>query len=212
MSLDSRSTIWVGNPAVEVGVEIVSPVTAEIAGTIDQEWLPLLKAAATEDADWVWSDIVGEECSGPGFASFAMINVARVEGVLVLERGRRMRGTLAEGVTMHYLATAPWNRQKDDGSPLVPGGTRARPVGAVLLARAIMFSQDEGYEGRLGWESLDGAIKWYKDQFEGLPPLAEFGRDLGDEKLFSFETDSKAAQAFLERFQNHGPALLRRCR
>jgi hypothetical protein len=155
---------------------------------------------------------VGDECYGPGFASFAMINGARVEGVVVLETGRRMLGTMAEGVTMHYLATAPWNRVNDDDAPLVPGVPRARPVGAVLLARALIFSQEEGYEGRLGWESLDGAIKWYRGQFAELPPLAEFGRDLSDENLFSFETDSKAAQAFLEKFRGYGAALLRRYR
>jgi len=210
MSLDARSTISFGYPAKKAEVEIVSPITAEMAATIDREWRPLLEQVGTQDAEWVWSDIVNE-CSGAQFASFAMINGGRIEGVLVLERDRRMLGTLAVGATMHYLATAPWNRLKDDGTPLFPEIPRARPVGAVLLARALMFSQDEGFEGRLGWESLDGALTWYRDQFAGLPPLSEFGRDLSDENLLSFETDLKASQAFLDQFRREGAALLRRC-
>ena len=103
-------------------------------------------------------DATADHHSGERFASFAMVSPGkRLEGIVVLERGRQMQlSPFTEGATMHYLATAPWNRLKRDGTQLLPDYDRARPVGSVLLTRAFMYSRDMGYEGRMNWESLEG--------------------------------------------------------
>jgi hypothetical protein len=205
MAVDSRVVVSLGFQPVEV--EIISPATMDIAATADRDWGDLLKAAKTEDSSWVWADIIGDECLGVRFTSFAMISPRGVEGIMVLERGRMMQTPFAEGVTMHYLATAPWNRLKSDRTPLIPERERAKPIGSVLLTRALMFSHDEGYEGRLGWETLEGAREWYRDQFAGLSRFRELPRDLSPENLVSFETDSQSARAYLDA----NKTILSRC-
>ena len=142
---------------------------------------------------------------GDRYASFAMIGPTeeRVEGIVVLERGRIMHTPpLAEGATMHYLATAPWNRLRSDGTQLFPTYERARPVGSVLLARALLYSRDMGYEGRLNWESLEGSRDWYRGQFAGFPGhLTEMPRSLSGDGYLTFETDSQLGLAYLAQHE-----------
>jgi len=197
MAVDSHASVRIGSHTVEV--EIISPVTMTVATAVDREWGPLLKTADTEDSSWAWGQIIADH-SGDRFASFAMVSPQRVEGIIVVERGRIMQTAFVEGTTMHYLATAPWNRLKCDGSPLVPGYERARPVGSVLLTRAFIYSVDEGYDGRLNWETLEGAQKWYREQFSGLPgTLTVLPRSLSNDGYLSFETDSQLSEAYLVR-------------
>lgn len=200
MAVDSRADITLGSQAVEV--EIISPVTPEIARTVDCEWRPLLEAARTEDREWpAWEKIIADH-SGTRFASFAMVSPSsRVEGIVVLESGRAMQATpFAEGATMHFLATAPWNRLNSDRTPLFPAYERAKPVGSILLTRAFLYSREMGYEGRLNWESLEGSEDWYRKQFLDLPgSITELPRSLSSDNYLTFETDSKRGLAYLSR-------------
>jgi hypothetical protein len=200
MAVDSRVHITLGSQTVEA--EIISPITMDIAGSADREWRPLLQAAQAEDREWpLWQQIISDH-SQKRFASFAMVSPGRrLEGMVVLESGRAMQMTpFAEGATMHYLATAPWNRLKSDGTQLFPEYDRARPVGSVLLTRAFVYSREMGYGGRLNWESLEGSQDWYREQFAGLPGLlSALPRSLSDDGYLTFETDSQLGLAYLAK-------------
>jgi hypothetical protein len=135
MAVDSLDYISLGSQT-NVEVEIISPATMDLAAVADREWGPLLQVAQTEDRDWPpWQQIIAD-MSGERFASFAMVSSgARVEGIMVLESGRIMQATpFAEGATMHYLAAAPWNRLKSDGTQLFPEYDRASRDNAPGLA------------------------------------------------------------------------------
>jgi hypothetical protein len=203
MAVDCHTDVTLGAQTAEVS--IVSPVTPDIAALADEAWRPLLQAAQTEDRDWpLWQDIINE-MSGDRYASFGMIGpTRRVEGIVVLERGRMLQtAPLAEGATMHYLATAPWNRLRKDGTPLFPAYERARPVGSCLLVRALSYSRDMGYGGRLSWESLEGSLEWYRGQFVGLPGrLTERPRSLNEDGYLSLETNSQLGLAYLAQHEH----------
>ena len=202
MSVDCRTFVTLGNQTIEA--TIVSPVNGDIAAVADKAWRPLLRAVQTEDSDWpTWQDIIGD-MTGDRYASFAMIGQGeRVEGIVVLERGRMLHTPpLAEGATMHYLAAAPWNRLGSDGAQLCSTHERTKPVGSVLLARAFLYSRDMGYEGRLNWESLEGSQGWYRGQFAGLAGcLTEMPGSLSDDGYLTFETDSQLGLAYLARHE-----------
>jgi hypothetical protein len=97
-------------------------------------------------------------------------------------------------VYVDFLEVAPWNWV----IPEIGQRGRFRSIGSVLLWRAIKFSEEEGFHGRLGLHSLRQS-EWFYDK-AGLTPL---GRDASKQNLLYFELSRVAAQAILQRGEKH---------
>lgn len=166
MPLDSVVTLRLDGTAVEG--EIHSPITAEMTSSVDRDWPSLLAQHDQPDKDWRWEQILRHHPDGEAYKSFALTCRNRVEGLLVVNRERQMRGELVTGSYMEYVASAPWNRAARGGGALVAGHGRVTPCGQVLVARAAMFSVEEGHRGWLGWNSLPGdTLSWYRKLIPG---------------------------------------------
>ena len=98
---------------------------------------------------------------------------------------------------LELLASAPWDRgtlkeKIDCGRP------RITPVGSCLLWQAVQLSRELGHEGRLGWHSLETAVRDYAKAFgSGLQTLG-IDYEKGMEWL---EVSARAASAFQSRME-----------
>lgn len=91
-------------------------------------------------------------------------------------------------VYIDYLEVAPWNLNLPDiGQP-----RRYRGVGGVLLREAVLYSQQEGFHGRVGLHSLPQS-----EQFYTACGLVAVERDAAKQDLLYFEMTTEAAARYI---------------
>lgn len=93
-------------------------------------------------------------------------------------------------VYIDFLEVAPWNWV----IPEIGRMGRFRAVGSTLLWKAVIQSQEEGFQGRVGLHSLPQSEKFY-EKF-GMTPLR---RDDTKQNLLYMELSAEQATGFLER-------------
>lgn len=157
----------------------------------------MLSRGQQGDAHWPWRKWVPGY--GRGYRKYAVHVEGVYQGFMVVRELDWLRGT--EGghpcCYLELIAAAPWNRAKlrekiDCGRP------RITPVGSCLLWRAVRLSVELGYQGRLAWHSLEGALDNYEGAFkDGLENL---GEDY-EKGLPWLEIGSRAAAAFQSRME-----------
>lgn len=120
-----------------------------------------LIAANIQDFSWEWESKAKTFKERLDYVSYALECNGRTQGFMIIEAGkRRSQLTGFEDKTIvyvEYIATAPWNRFNFTQSPTYKG------IGSVLMLAAIHYSQNEGYEGRIGLTALKQSEKWYND-------------------------------------------------
>jgi hypothetical protein len=94
-------------------------------------------------------------------------------------------------IYIDYLEAAPWNWI------VPPLGERGqyRGIGSVLIRRAVMQSEDEGFHGRVGLHALPQAVAFYQKAC-GMTLVAQ---DANKENLMYFEFTRAQAEAFMEK-------------
>jgi hypothetical protein len=92
-------------------------------------------------------------------------------------------------LTVHFLASAPWN------VPSFVDNPRFGLVGKIFVAAAIQLSLDNGFHGRIGLHSLPQAEAFYMDACN----MTDLGIDAGPggENLRYFEMTPNQAKIFL---------------
>lgn len=186
--------------------ELLDRIHAEDLTCFQQDWLPpmhskideLKKAGQynrqtvnlwnVEDFLWQWPGKCQDRIGKLEWASFALRCGGNTQGLMFLNllRRARLQSQLSQHlVYVDLVSTAPWNRPRLTPKPLYAG------VGTVLITEAILLSQEEGFEGRVGLHSLPGAEMLYRNKF-GMDCL---GPDPGYDGLPYFElTPQRATQ------------------
>ena len=119
-----------------------------------------------------------------------------IQGIIILQLDRSCHHTSQNGmplVYVDYIATAPWNNTHVLG--LLGQSARYKSVGGILLSKAIVISQEYGWDGRLGLHSLRQTEDYYRSRFHML----DLGKDAAYYDLRYFEMTSEIASAFLTR-------------
>ncbi len=143
-----------------------------------------------EDVHWQWSRKCQDRIGKLEWASYAVRCGGMTQGLMFVNLVRRCR--LASQLNQHLVyidlvSTAPWNRPRLEPKPIYGG------VGTLLITEAILHSQDEGFDGRVGLHSLPGAEKLYQNKF-GLDCL---GPDPAYDGLPYFELTAQRAAELL---------------
>ena len=124
----------------------------------DQFWQPLLLEFDEPDAGLSWEFKQRRAARQGNYECYAIEHEGLTQGLLMLEIqnhwsqfdwGERL-------VYIEHIMTAPWNRPNIQRPPELKG------VGTVFMAWARQRSQELGYRGRVGLESLPGAIRFYE--------------------------------------------------
>ena len=105
-----------------------------------------------EDSHWEWDSFIEWSVYYPErLPAYALDAQSNLQGLMSLETtGPAIR---EYGTHVLRLSTAPWNR---------PPMRRFFAVGSLLIARAILHSLDDGYDGRIHLESLSGSERFYE--------------------------------------------------
>ena len=123
----------------------------------DRLWQPLLLEFDEPDAGLSWDFKQRRAAEHENYECYAIEYDNLTQGLLMLETqnhwsqfdwGKRL-------VYVEHIMTAPWNRTTIQR----PG--RFKGVGTALMAWARRRSQDLGYRGRVGLESLPRAVQFY---------------------------------------------------
>jgi hypothetical protein len=186
--------------------ELFDRIHAEDVTCFQDHWLPPMQAKIDElklagqynrqtvgqwnleDAHWGWPAKFQSRAGQLQWASYALRCSGMTQGLMFVNLVYRCR--LPSQLNQHMLyvdlvSTAPWNRHRLTPSPLYGG------VGMVLVTEAILRSEDEGFDGRVGLHSLPGAETLYRDKL-GMDCL---GPDPAYNGLLYFEmTPQRAAQ------------------
>lgn len=143
-----------------------------------------------QDAGWDWPERFAEREGQLAWKSFALRCAGRTQGLMFVDLLRRSRLQGQQNQHLVYidiLATAPWNRGRLVDVPSYRG------VGVVMVTEAILLSQEESFEGRIGLHSLPQADGFYSRTCSMI--------DLGpcDMKggMHYFEIDPRGASAWL---------------
>jgi hypothetical protein len=189
---------------------------AEVIETIDEndiacfqrEWLPPIQrkvdelkatnqyhaqgvsAGNIEDFQWQWPDKSHDRTGQLEWGSYALRCDGLTQGLMFVNMLRRCRLESQLNQHMVYvdlMSTAPWNRPRLVDNPLYGG------VGTVLLTEAILLSQSQEFEGRIGLHSLPGAESLYRDKFR----MTCLGADPTYSGLLYFELTPELARALL---------------
>lgn len=174
------------DPAKPAGQNLV---TAEILPLDPEKHLPAvlawqtsLLAAGEPDATWDWKDLVEEArrnaSVGRGaFETYALLHGDEVQAIMMIETiAHRGRDGNAALVYVEYVATAPWNRRREQVAPRFTG------CGSAIMMMAVKRSRELGYGGRLGLHSLPEARGFY-----GKSGMKDYGADPAEEGYHYFE-------------------------
>ena len=123
----------------------------------DQFWQPLLLEFDEPDAGLSWEFKQRRATERDNYECYAIEYDNLTQGLLMLETqnhwsqfdwGERL-------VYIEHIMTAPWNRAN------IQRPAELKGVGSALMAWARKRSQELGYRGRVGLESLPGAVRFY---------------------------------------------------
>jgi hypothetical protein len=182
---------------------LIHPVDMEYARRADDEWAVFLAtkmaealASGTplerpEDGHWNWERkvrLTGHLLSYPFYA--VECGGGRAQGLMLLKTDGafgRLREQVSQAlVSVEFLATAPWNREKIVTQPLYRG------VGTVLVRAAVETSLALEFKGRIALHALPGAEEFYERI--GMTCL---GPDCRKKNLKYFEMTAGQAAAFM---------------
>ncbi len=125
----------------------------------DQFWQPLLLEFDEPDAGLSWEFKQRRAAEHDNYECYAIEYNNLTQGLLMLETknhwsqfdwGERL-------IYVECVVTAPWNRRIRIQRP-----PELKGVGTVLIDWARQRSRDLGYQGRVGLESLPGAVRFYE--------------------------------------------------
>lgn len=144
---------------------IVPGVLTELAPRhledFETRWMSQLREAREEDKYWDWQFKKRLTArSEEEYEGYAIECEELTQGLLLLEI-QRHRSFFQRGERLVYVeavSAAPWNRIWLQSTP------RFRGIGTVLLDFAQQRSLELGYGGRVGLESLPGAIGFYESR------------------------------------------------
>jgi hypothetical protein len=167
----------------------------------NKEWKSLLgdENESEEDISWDWDYILHHECrEQDDFRHFGIVICNTWHALIVLRPDYTLRlgGVGEKGLLVEYLAIAPWHRNlvRERNGIETP---RISPLGRWLMWTAIRLSRELGTEGRLCWESKQGAEESYRKMFPNLKITGPQGSDL----LSWMEIDQRDATEFERKFQ-----------
>jgi hypothetical protein len=145
-----------------------------------------------ESLHWDWS-LKAKELRYLSYNGFAVECEGEFQGVLLVnqtghfadleeDRGKPL-------VYIEYLEVAPWNWNV----PSLNQAGRFGLAGTVLFQRAVEYSNEQEFAGRIGLHALPAAEQFY----EQVCGMQRFGQDPNKEGLVYFELSRAAAAARL---------------
>jgi hypothetical protein len=154
---------------------------------VDSLWQPVQEMLLEgqqerpEHAHWRWAWKLTEYSIDK--VGFAVEHEGIPQAVMIAKRGNTAR--LSEQTNqpllyIDYLATAPWNNTALTQTP------RYRLCGTALWKAAIKYSQEQGWEGRVGLHSLRQSEGFYRDVCQ----MSDLGHDPDYDNLRYFEWKS----------------------
>ena len=166
-------------------------------------WKPLLRArraefstaqaaavANVQDAHWNWAEKAVAADRSMAYETFAIEASGTTQGLMLVNLVKQAQLPEQRGRELVYIelvASAPWNRPRFVASPKYKG------VGRLLVATAVSWSDELGFNGRIGLHSLPQSESWYRDE-------AKFAAGGYDEtkSMHYFEFTAELAHAFVE--------------
>lgn len=157
------------------------------------------RASWPQSIDWDWANkaaYLKPYAPGP-FSPFRMLGL-RAQGewqgmMLASSYGHKTKLGAAgrDLVYVDFVETAPWNWD----FAAIGQTKRFAGVGLQLIELAVRWSDDLGYKGRLGLQSLPQSEGFYRNACG----MTDLGPDPASQyKLHYFELDEKGARSFLE--------------
>ena len=154
----------------------------------EQLWKPLFPSPAP-DSHWDWVAKARYAVASMAFETFAVECGGDTQGLMLVNMASFARIDSQRGRDLIYielLSTAPWNR------PTHSEGAKYRGVGRVLIATAIRFSIEQGFNGRIGLHSLATSESWYREVLR----FTDCGYDTGKRMQYFEMTDEQATAFF----------------
>lgn len=126
--------------------------------------------------------------------SMSIVCNGMTQAMMIMDLSRRARihtQINSHLVYIHFLETAPWNRQDLNNKNKVVGYSGC---GSILLYAAVELSKAEGFKGRIGLHSLPQSNEFYANRIG----MTDLGKDSSYENLRYFEMTPETAEAFLK--------------
>lgn len=169
---------------------------------IERQWWPyrlnmvfeILKnnAPRPESLHWDWS-MKARELELLEADGFGIVMDGKWQGAMLTKSARYFARLGADTgkpiVYIDYLEVAPWNWN------LKAIGKRGmiKGVGSVLFREAVVFSENQGFHGRIGLHSLPQSVGFYG----GACRMTPLGPDPAKHDLIYFELSREDAKEFL---------------
>lgn len=181
--------------------QLYSPITQKNIDDFDNIWKPAMevrkkhlqtavevRAANVQDAHWSWGKKLSIRDGKINWESFALECEDVTEGLLFLNSPKISQINNKDQLSyVDLVSTAPWNRHGFTDTPKYKG------VGHLLLAAAISYSEDLGYERRLGLHALPQSESWYRE----VCGMTNLGPDANKHNLCYFEFTTEQANEYL---------------
>ncbi len=199
----SRETVTVKDRATGAVVEAVLDTDAPVVRLVDAEaaWSPFrleairraLTAGQTallpEHSHWNWAQ-KSLTFDPAKHAILAIESADHVQGLMwicVRECTARLPPDVGQPIVyVDYLEVAPWNAREYAANPRLKG------IGTRLLQAAVLRSQQESCNGRVGLHALPQSEAFYA----GVCGMHNLGPDAAYNDLAYFEFPADAAAAF----------------
>jgi|HubBroStandDraft_4_1064222.scaffolds.fasta_scaffold455200_1 hypothetical protein len=183
-----------------VEAELIDELSKDDLIQAHLDWAPVRLAALKrlheakqpwpEHWHWDWSkkadmlDLLAYRCTGIEMGGrmqgMMMVSTIAAKGRLPGQQGKAV-------LYVEFLETAPWNIRDLAGTPQFLG------VGVRLLEAAIVFSEEEGFGGRIGLHSLPQSADFYRKY------MTDLGLDASQSQgLRYFEMSAEQVRYFLE--------------
>jgi hypothetical protein len=183
-----------------VEAELIDELSKDDLVRAHLEWAPVrlealkrlreAKRPWPEHWHWDWSKkagmldllayrCMGIECRG-AVQGLMMLSTLAAKGRLAGQEGKAV-------LYIEFLETAPWNLRDLVGTPQLLG------VGIRLLEAAIIFSEEEGFCGRIGLHSLPQSDDFYRKYMTDLGPDSNQSQGLR-----YFEMSAEQVRYFME--------------
>jgi hypothetical protein len=147
-----------GQTGLPIEAEIVTLTTSHVVD-YEESWMPLLRAARTQDAEsFNWRLKQEWTVRSPGMEGYALTVNGINQGMILIETQRRWsRFGRSRLVYVESVASAPWNRK------LLQQPPHLKNVGRSLLSHARQRSLALGYQGSVGLHSFPESVRFYEE-------------------------------------------------
>ena len=145
-----------------------------------------------ESAKWNWGKKVYELRVSDNQIGFSLVSQGVTQAMMIIDISKKCKHWLQSNqnlVYIEYIQSAPWNnRQLNDGNVRY-GGT-----GTILMRKAVEFSRNSLWRGRLGLHSLRNSEGFYRKA-----GMKELGADANYQGLSYFEMTPHQADIFMDK-------------